>query len=71
MKGLFWIRLAVLVLGIVSLVIPIPQNGRGSVRAGGISLGVGTRHAEKLSPGISALMILGGAGMMIAGKVRN
>ena len=60
-----------LVLGLVSLVIPVPRNERDSVRAGGIFLGVETRHAEKLSPGMRALMILGGASMMIAGKVRN
>ena len=71
MKVLFWIGLAVLVLGIVSLVVPIPHTEGDSVRAGGISIGVETRHEEKLSPVMSALMILGGAGMMIEGKARG
>ena len=71
MKVLFWIGLAVLVLGIVSLVVPIPRNERDSVKLGGISVGVETRHEEKLSPVMSALMILGGAGMMIAAKAKS
>jgi hypothetical protein len=29
---------------------------------------VETKHEEKVSPLVSAVMILGGAGMMIAGK---
>lgn len=70
MKALFWIGLAVLVLGIVSLLVPLPRNERDSVKVGGLSLGVETRHQEKLSPIVGAIMILGGAGMMIARRVR-
>jgi len=65
MRALFWIGLTVLVLGLVSLVVPIPRRERDSVKAAGISIGVETRHQEKLSP------VLGGAGMMIARKVRS
>jgi len=68
MRALFWIGLTVLVLGVVSLVVPIPHTERESVKAAGISIGVETRHEEKLSPVVSAVMILGGAGMMIAGR---
>jgi len=71
MRALFWIGLTVLVLGLVSLVVPIPRTERDSVKAAGISIGVETRHQEKLSPVVSAIMILGGAGMMIARKVRS
>lgn len=31
-------------------------------------MGVETQHSQTVSPVISAVMILGGAGMMIAGK---
>jgi hypothetical protein len=71
MKALFWIGLTVLVLGLVSLVVPVPSTERDTVKAGGISIGVETRRQEKLSPVVSAIMILGGAGMMIAGKRRT
>ena len=68
MKILFWVGLAALILGIASLVIPIPSNEREGSRVGGVSIGVETQHEEKVSPIVSAVMILGGAGMLIAGK---
>lgn len=71
MKLLFWIGLVVLALGFASLVVPIPRTEREGFSAGGISMGVETRHSETVSPIISGVMILGGAGMMIAGKSRK
>ncbi len=71
MKVLFWIGMVVLILGIVSLVVPIPRNEREGIKAGGISIGVETRHEEKVPPLVSAVMILGGAGMMIVGKRKS
>jgi len=68
MKALFWIGLAALILGLVSLVIPIPRHEREGFRVGGVSVGVETRHEERVSPIVSAVIILCGAGLMIAGK---
>lgn len=68
MKILFWIGVVVLVLGLASLVVPIPQTEKEGVKAGGISLEVQTKHSETVSPIVSAVMILAAAGMMIAGK---
>jgi hypothetical protein len=71
MKALFWIGLVVLILGLASLVVPIPQREREGISVGGVSLGVETRHEEKIHPALSAVMILGGLGAMAAGKRRN
>jgi hypothetical protein len=70
MKALFFIGLVVVILGFVSLVVPIPRSEREGVTVGGVSLGVETRHEEKVSPVLSAVMILGGLGAMAAGKWR-
>jgi hypothetical protein len=71
MKNLFWIGVVLLVLGVASLFIPLPHTEREGVKAGGISLGIETRHEEKLPPIASGLMIVAGAGLMIAGKSRT
>ncbi len=71
MRFLFWIGIAALVLGIVSLIVPIPRNEREGFKAGSLSVGVETRHAEKVSPFVSAVIILGGVGMMFAGKTKS
>ena len=68
MKALFWIGLVVLVLGVTSLLVPIPRSERAGLKAGGMSMAIETRYEEKVSPIVSAVMILGGAGLMIAGK---
>jgi len=70
MKVLFWVGVVLLVLGGLSLVIPIPRSEHAGIQAGGIHMGVETNYSEKVSPIVSAVMILGGAGLMIAGKQR-
>ncbi len=72
MKALFAVGLVILILGLASLFVPIPQKDSAGIEVGGVSLGVETSHKEKVSPVVSAVMILAGAGMMIAGgrKVR-
>ena len=71
MRALFWIGLAVLILGIASLIVPIPRTERAGIDVGDATIGIETRQREKVSPVVSAVLILGGAGMMIAGKVRR
>jgi hypothetical protein len=71
MKALFWIGLVLLVLGVLSLFVPIPRTERAGIEAGGISVGVTARHKETVSPVISAVMIVAGAGMVIAGRGKS
>jgi hypothetical protein len=70
-KQLFWIGLVLIALGLLSLVVPIPHKERQGFSAGDISIGVQTQHSDRVSPIISAVMILGGAGIMVASKTRK
>lgn len=71
MKVLFWAGLLLLILGLGSLVVPIPRSERGGFEAGGVSVGVETRHEETVPALVSAAMILSGAGLMISGKLKG
>lgn len=71
MKNLFWIGIVLLAFGIAALFIPIPHTEREGVKAGSISLGIETRHEEKLPPIVGGLTIAAGAAMMIAARSRS
>ena len=71
MKALFWLGLVILILGIASLFVAIPQRERHGIEAGGASIGVELKHDEKLPPWASGLMIAGGVALMIAGSRRR
>ena len=68
MKALFAVGLVILILGIASLFVPIPQKERAGIEVGGVGIGVETTTRETVSPIVSAVLVLAGAGMMIAGK---
>ena len=71
MKPLFVIGLVVLVLGILSLFVPIPNRERHGIEAGGISIGIETKNRETVSPIVSGVLVLAGAGMMIAARRKS
>jgi hypothetical protein len=64
------IGLVLVILGLLSLFVPIPHRVRHGVQAGPISLGVETTERERVHPGISAVLIAGGVVLMIAGRKR-
>lgn len=71
MRVLFVIGIVLLVVGVASLFIAIPQRQRHGVDAGGLSIGVETVSREKVHPAVSSVLIGGGVALMIVGKVRR
>jgi len=71
MKAAFWVGLVLLILGIISLAVPIPSHQKDGFSVGDVSIGIETRHDEKVSPFVSMAMILGGAGLMIAARKKG
>jgi hypothetical protein len=68
MKLLFGVGLLLIVLGIASFFIPIPRNERKGLKADNVDIGVEVRHNEHVSPIVSTVLVVAGAGMMIAGS---
>lgn len=67
MKILLYTGLLLVVLGIASLVVPIPRSETQDIKIGGTKIGLQTRHSERVSPVISAVLIAGGIALTIAG----
>ena len=68
MKALLWVGVVLVVLGVLSLFVPIPRQENHGIKAGDVSIGVQTRTDEKVSPMISAALIVAGAVMAVAGS---
>ena len=72
MKILLFAGLLLIVLGIASLVVPIPHTESEGIRVGKTNLGVQTTHNERVSPIVSIVLIAGGIALSIAGtRSRN
>ena len=72
MKMLLIAGLLLVVLGIASLVVPIPHTETEGIKVGNTNLGVQTSHSERVSPIISVVLIAGGIALSIAGaRTRN
>jgi len=67
MKVLLFVGLILIVLGVASLVVPIPHTQTEGIKVGGASLGVQTSHSERVSPLISVVLIGGGIALSIGG----
>jgi len=72
MKILLFAGLLLVVLGIASLVVPIPHTETEGIKVGGANFGIQTSHSERVSPLISIVLIAGGIALGIAGaRARN
>lgn len=67
MRMLLFAGLLLIVLGIASLVVPIPRSESQGIKVGDTNIGVQTSHSERVSPIISAVLIAGGIALTIAG----
>jgi hypothetical protein len=71
MKPLFAIGLIVLVLGILSFFVPVPHSEHHGLNAGDVHLGVTTHHEDRVPPAVSIVLLVVGAGMMIAAQGKS
>jgi hypothetical protein len=66
MKNLLFIGLLLVVLGVASLIVPIPHSETHGVKIGDANIGLQTSHSERISPIISTVLIVGGIALAIA-----
>ena len=71
MRAVLIIGVILLLLGIASLFVPIPQRERHGFKAGPVSVGVETTKREKVHPAISGVLIAGGVLLLIISGRRS
>lgn len=60
MKNAAYIGVALLVLGLLSFVVPIPRHENQGVTIGDTKIGVQTETSEKLPPAVGVVLLAGG-----------
>lgn len=68
MKALTVVGLVVLALGIISFLVPFPHSEHHGVRVGDAHVGITTHDDQKAPPIVSIVLVVVGAGLMIAGR---
>ena len=68
MKALLVVGIVVLALGVVSFFVPVPHSEHHGVNLGDAHIGVTTEHDEKVPPAVSIVLVVAGAGLMLAGR---
>jgi hypothetical protein len=67
-KPALMVGVVVLILGILSFVVPFPHMHHHGVSVGDAHIGVTTEHDEKIAPAISVVLVVVGAGLILAGR---
>ena len=62
------VGVVVLVLGIVSFFVPFPHSEHHGVRVGDAHVGITTHDDQRVPPVLSIVLVVVGAGLMIAGR---
>ena len=68
MKALMIVGVVLLVLGVLSFFVPFPHSEHHGVSLGDAHVGITTHDDEKVPPAVSVLLVVVGAGLMIAGR---
>ena len=68
MKALMLVGVVVLVLGILSFFVPVPHSEHHGVNIGDAHVGITTHDEDRVPPAVSIVLVVVGAGLMIAGK---
>lgn len=71
MKAVLIVGLIILVLGILSFFIGIPRTETNGIQIGGASVGVQTRHTERIPQAGSIALVVGGIVLIAVGAARS
>lgn len=68
MKTLMLVGVVLVVLGILSFFVPVQHSEHHGVNIGDAHVGITTHDEDKVPPAVSVVLVVVGAGLMIAGR---
>jgi hypothetical protein len=68
LKALMLVGVVVLVLGVLSFFVPFPHAEHHGVNIGDAHVGITTHDDQRIPPVMSIVLVVVGAGLMIAGR---
>jgi hypothetical protein len=68
MKALMLVGVVLVVLGVLSFFVPVPHSEHHGINLGDAHVGITTHEDEKVAPAVSIVLVVVGAGLMIAGR---
>jgi len=71
MKSSILIGAVLLVLGLLALVVPVPQREDHSVKLGDAKIGIQTQSNQKLPPAVGIVLVAGGVLAMVLGSRKS
>lgn len=67
MKALPLVGVLLLVLGVLSLIVPVPHSERHGVKFGDAKISLETQSSDKLPPAVGIVLIAGGVVALVLG----
>lgn len=71
MKALPLVGVLLVVLGVLSLVVPIPHREDHGVKIGDTKIGIQTETSEKLPPAVGIVLVAGGVLALVLGMRKS
>ncbi len=71
MNNIRLIGVILLLLGVLALVVPVPQREDHSVKIGDTKIGVQTQSSQKLPPAVGIVLLAGGVLALVLGSRKS
>ena len=71
MKGLTIVGVLLLILGVLSFIVPIPQREEHSMKIGDAKIGVQTENSQKLPPAVGVVLVVAGVAVLALGARKS
>jgi hypothetical protein len=67
MKGLTIVGVLLLILGVLSFIVPVPQREEHSMKIGDAKIGIQTENKQKLPPAVGVVLVVAGVAVLALG----